>query len=70
MTLAGKARAELQARFYEEFWAFCAADIRCPLYHHPFKRGKRAGSNPRVRAGVGGAPSRVEMLARLFCPRL
>jgi len=36
--------------------------------HHPFKRGKRAGSNPLQLAGVQDAPSLAEALDQLFCP--
>ncbi len=36
--------------------------------HHPFERGKRAGSNPLELAGVQDAPSLAEVLDRLFRP--
>jgi hypothetical protein len=37
--------------------------------HHPFERGKRAGSSPLELAGVVDAPSLAEVLDRLFRPR-
>lgn len=36
--------------------------------HHPFERGKRAGSSPVALAGVADAPSLADVLGSLFSP--
>jgi hypothetical protein len=36
--------------------------------HHPFERGKRAGSSPLQLAGVENAPSLADVWHQLFCP--